>query len=322
MIPLPQQPKIILEEKNRGVYEIDGLYPGYGMTIGNSLRRVLLSSLEGAVITSFKLEGVNHEFSTLPGVLEDMVDLSLNLKQIRFRMHGEGPFAAKLSVKGEKEITASDIVVPSQIEVVNPEAHIATLTDKKAGITAEFEVERGRGYQASQDRRKEKVDIGMVALDASFSPVRSVNYEVENMRIGDRTDYNLLRLHIQTDGSISPRDALQKASHILSEQFSVLSGVFQEKEREVAAGAVKMRDEAGEKNGEEESYEDAAGKKKLDELNLSTRTMNALEESGIKTVGGILRKTEKKLREVEGLGDKGVTEIKKALGNLGLILKQ
>ncbi|MBU6415418.1 DNA-directed RNA polymerase subunit alpha, partial [Patescibacteria group bacterium] len=245
MIPLPQQPKIIFEEKNRGVYEIEGLYPGYGMTIGNSLRRVLLSSLEGAVITSFKLEGVNHEFSTLPGVLEDMVDLSLNLKQVRFRTHGDGPFSAKLSVKGEKEVTAADIVVPSQIEVVNPEAHIATLTDKKASIIAEFEIERGRGYQASQDRRKEKVDIGMVALDASFSPVRSVNYEVEHMRVGDRTDYNLLRLHIQTDGSVSPRDALQKASHILSEQFSVLSGVFQEKGQEAVVSA-KSRVEARE----------------------------------------------------------------------------
>ncbi len=321
MIPLPQKPKIILEEKNRGVYEIEGLYPGYGMTIGNSLRRVLLSSLEGAVITSFKLEGVNHEFSTLPGVLEDVVDLSLNLKQVRFRMHGEGPFTATLSVKGEKEVTAADIITPSQIEVVNPETHIVTLTDKKANFGAEFEVERGRGYQAAQDRRKEKVDIGMVALDASFSPVRSVNYEVENMRIGDRTDYNLLRLHIQTDGSISPHDALQKASHILSEQFSVLSGVFQEKESETVEG-VKPREETGGGDGEEESYEEIAGKKKIDELNLSTRTMNALEEAGIKTVGGILRKNEKKLREVEGLGDKGVTEIKKALGNLGLILKQ
>ncbi len=322
MIPLPQKPKIVLEEKNRGVYEIEGLYPGYGMTIGNSLRRVLLSSLEGAVITSFKLEAVNHEFSTLPGVLEDIVDLSLNLKQVRFRMHGEGPFTATLAVKGEKEITASDITAPSQLEVVNPEVHIATLTDKKANLVAEFEVERGRGYQAAQDRRKENVGIGMVALDASFSPVRSVNYEVENMRIGDRTDYNLLRLHIQTDGSISPRDALQKAAHILSEQFSVLSGVFQEKERDAVEGA-KAREETKEGDGEEESYEEIAGKKKIDELmNLSTRTTNALEEAGIKTVGGILRKNEKKLREIEGLGDKGVTEIKKALGNLGLILKQ
>jgi DNA-directed RNA polymerase subunit alpha len=317
MIPSPEQPKVVVEEKNRGVYEIEGLYPGYGHTLGNALRRVLLSSLRGAVVTAVKIEGVNHEFSTIPGVKEDVVDVCLNLKQARFRFSGETPVTGTISVKGEKEVRAGDIKISSDAEAVNPDLVIATLTDKKSVLQMELEISSGLGYQGVQDREKQKVEIGKIALDASFSPVRSVNYEVENMRVGDRTDYNLLRIHIVTDGSIEPRAAFTEAAKILTEQFQSLSGVFMMKEKE-----------RGDREGDaadseiEESYEDTIAKKKAEELDLSTRTLNALVEAGIKTVGGIMRRTEKKLLEVEGLGEKGIVEIKKALGNLGVTLKQ
>ena len=324
MIPPPQPPKVILEEGNRAVFEIEGLWPGYGQTIGNALRRILLSSLEGAAITSVKTEGVQHEFSTLPGMLEDMVEVTLNLKRVRFRMHGPGPYTATLSVKGERDVTAADIKTPSQLEVVNPDQHIATLTDKKAALIMDLAVERGVGYQPVEARQKEKVEIGTIALDAAFSPLRLVNYEVENMRVGERTDFNRVRFHIETDGSISSRGAFSAASKILQDQFTVLAGALAERERqaETDAEAAAAPVPAGETGEAAESFEDQVLKKRVEDLELSTRTLNTLLESGVKTVGMLAKKTEKKLREIEGMGDKGVVEVKKALGNLGLTLKQ
>lgn len=320
MIPLPQQPRVILEEKNRGVYEIEGLYPGYGMTIGNAMRRVLLSSLEGSAITAIKIQGVDHEFSTMAGLLEDMIELTLNLKQVRFAMHGDGPYTATISIKGERKIKAGDIKTPSQLEVVNPEQHIATLTDKKASFEAELTVEKGLGFQSIEARSKEKVAIGTIALDAAFSAVKLVNYEVENMRVGDRTDYNRIRFHIETDGSIAPREAFQHAAKILLEQFAALAGAFTFKDGDAhtSTGA----HEGGPENETEEPGSESPEKKKVEDLDLSTRVTNALTEAGIKTVGQLAKKNERKLKELEGLGEKGITEIKKALGNLGMILKQ
>ncbi len=323
MIPPPQQPKIILEEENRAVFEIEGLWPGYGHTIGNAIRRVLLSSLEGAAITSMKIEGVAHEFTTLPGVLEDMIELTLNLKQVRLRMHGSGPYTATLRAKGEQRVTAADIKVPSQLEVVNPEQLIATLTDKKAALAMELVVEGGVGYQPVEAQRKERVEIGMIALDAAFSPIRLVNCEVENMRVGERTDYNRVRFHIETDGTISARQAFSSAAKILQEQFSVLAGVFAEPTRTKPVEAAPAPEAAPAMRGEAvDSFEEQVSKKKVEDLELSTRTLNALANAGIKNVGALARKTEKKIRDIEGLGDKGIIEIKKALGNLGLTLKQ
>ncbi len=320
MIPTPHPPKIVLEEGNRAVFEIEGLWPGYGHTVGNAIRRALLSSLEGAAITSVKIEGVQHEFSTLPGVLEDMVELTLNLKGVRFRMHGPGPYTATLAVKGEKEVTAADIKAPSQLEVVNPEQHIAVLTDKKAALVMDLVVDKGVGYQPVESRQKEKIEIGTIALDAAFSPLRLVNYEVENMRVGERTDFNRVRFHIETDGSVTPREAFLAAAKILQEQFAVLAGVFAEKVKVREMEPVSAAETEGE--GEVESFEEQVLKKKIEDLDLSTRTLNALKNANLRTVGNLARKTERKLREVEGLGDKGIVEIKKALGNLGLTLKQ
>ena len=321
MITHPQPPKIILEEGNRAVFELEGLYPGYGQTIGNAVRRALLSSLEGAAITTIKIEGAQHEFSTLPGMLEDITEMTLNLKRVRFRLHGSGPYTATMSVKGERKVTAADIKTPSQLEVVNPEQVIATLTDKKAVLVMDLVVEKGVGYQPVEARRKERVEIGTIALDAAFSPLRLVNYEVENMRVGDRTDFNRVRFHIETDGSLTPREAFSQAARILQEQFAALAGVFAEPER-APVGMPEGPAETAEREAEAESFEEQVLKKKVEDLELSTRTMNAIVGAGVKTVGMLAKKTEKKLKEMEGLGEKGIIEIKKALGNLGLTLKQ
>ena len=205
------------------------------------------------------------------------------------------------------------------MEVANPEAYIATLSDKKASLNMEFDVEVGLGYVPVEERIKEKVEIGTIALDASFSPVRHVNYEIENMRVGDKTDYNLVRFTIETDGSITPKEAITKSIAILVEQFHALSEGFGEKEKEADDTDEEQNKPEGE---EEEAYEEASAKLKVETLKLSSRTLNALSKAGVKNVGSLVKKTEKKLRETGGLGDKGVQEIKKALGNLGLTLKQ
>ena len=286
------------------------LYPGYGLTIGNSLRRVLLSSIEGAAVTSVKIGGVGHEFTSLDGVLEDIVEIILNLKKLRFKIHGDGPFTATLSVKGEKEVKAKDLKMPSQLEIVSPDLHIATITDKKTTLEMELEVSKGLGYQPVEQRSKEKVEIGVVALDAAFSPVRHVNYEVENMRVGDRTDYNRLRVHIDTDGSLTPREALSQATKTLVDQFgALLVGKSEEVARET----------------KEETPHDKLGdptKTKTSDMDLSGRTANSLIEAGIKSAGALAKKTEAKLRAIEGIGDKGIEEIREALGKLGLSLKE
>src|SRR3989338_6686389 len=320
MISLPSKPEIVREDANRAVIEIEGLYPGYGHTIGNSMRRVLLSSLKGAAITSIKREGAGHEFTTIDGVMEDVVDLTLNIKQLRFRLHEEGPFTISLSVSGEREVTGADFTMPSQVELVSPDIHIATLTSKKARMTLEAVVESGLGYVPVEARSKDKVEVGTIALDAAFSPVRHVNYEVENMRVGDRTDYHRLRLIVETDGSITPREAFTRASEILTDQFAALREGFAEAKKE-SSGAHGAEHIVSEKEHDGEEGSDDVLKMKLDDVKLSSRTLNALREAGIKTVAGLSRKRGAALGEIEGIGEKGIQEIKKALGNLGITLK-
>ncbi|MEK7541801.1 MAG: DNA-directed RNA polymerase subunit alpha [Patescibacteria group bacterium] len=319
MIPLPSKPKIVRDDGNRAVIEIEGLYPGYGHTIGNGLRRILLSSLPGSAITMVKIDGVGHEFSTIEGVMEDVTDLTLNLKQMRFRLHEEGPFSITLSVSGEREVTGRDFTMPSQVELVSPDLHIATITAKKTKLHIEAVVESGRGYVPVEARSKEKVEVGSIALDAAFSPVRHVNYEVENMRVGDRTDYNRLLLTIETDGSLEPKEAFMSAVAILTEQFSAI--------REGFDASVPLSPEssaARHAGGATDAPEDAATsilKTKIDDLKISSRTLNALREAGVKTVGGLARKRTAALGDMEGIGEKGIQEVKKALGNLGITLK-
>ncbi len=212
MIPLPSQPKIVKQEGKTAVFEIEPLYPGYGVTVGNSLRRVLLSSLQGAAITQMKIKGVSHEFSTIPGVQEDVITLMLNLKGLRFRVFSDEPQMGKLHIKGEKEAKGSDFELPSQVELVNKDCHIATLTAKSSDLEIEITIEKGVGYSAREDRKKEKLEIGVIPLDAIFTPLKKVSFKVENMRVGERTDFDKLSLEIETDGTILPETAFSQAS--------------------------------------------------------------------------------------------------------------
>jgi DNA-directed RNA polymerase subunit alpha len=205
---------------------MEALWPGYGVTIGNSLRRVLLSSLPGAAVTQVKIKGVQHEFSTIAGVREDIVTILLNLKQLRFKLYADEPQKATLSVKGEKDVTGADLELPTQVELVNPEAPIAALTDKKAEFELEITVERGMGYAPAETLKKGKLEIGTIVIDAIFTPIKKVSYRVENMRVGERTDYDRLVLELETDGTISPEEAFSSASEILVKHFTLINEAF------------------------------------------------------------------------------------------------
>ena len=230
MITLPNSPKVVKKEGNETVFEIEPLHPGYGITLGNSLRRVLLSSLEGAAVTQVKIKGVSHEFSTIPGILEDVIQISLNLKQLRFRVFTDEPQRATLKVKGEKEINGLDFDLSSQVELINKNSHIATLTSRSSELEMEIKIEKGIGYSSGETRKKEKLEIGAIPLDAIFTPVRKVSFKVENMRVGERTDYDRLFLTVKTDGVISPETALFGASEILANHFSLFVQALQPKE--------------------------------------------------------------------------------------------
>jgi DNA-directed RNA polymerase subunit alpha len=218
--------KTVSEDAKNGVFDIEGLYAGYGLTIGNALRRALLSSLPGAAVTEIKIKNVPHEFSTLPGLKEDIVELALNFKKLRFRMHVDEPQVLALKVKGEMMVTAGDIETNTNVEIVNPEAVLGTLTAKDGELDIEVKVERGLGYVPVEARKTEgRLPIGTIAIDAIFTPVEKVNYTIEDMRVGDRTDYNRLHLEITTDGSVSPSSALHKAGNILKDHFEKVAAL-------------------------------------------------------------------------------------------------
>jgi DNA-directed RNA polymerase subunit alpha len=223
--------KKISDDGKVGVFHVEGLYTGFGLTVGNALRRALFSSLPGAAVTQIKIKGVGHEFTTIPGVAEDVVELTLNLKKIRFKFFADEPQILTLKVKGEKEITADDIKTNAQVEIVNPDLHLATLTDKKAELDMELTIEKGLGYLPAAERKFERLAIGTVVLDAIFSPVIKVNSSVENMRVGERTDYNRLKIEIETDGSITPSDALRKTTNALKDHFDKISAGIETPEK-------------------------------------------------------------------------------------------
>src|SRR3989338_5331477 len=240
--------KTISESEMEGVFEIEGLYSGYGLTVGNALRRVLLSSLPGAAITQFKIKGVGHEFTTVPNVVEDAVEIGLNLKKIRFRLHSDEPQTLTLKVKGERAVLASDIELNANLELITPDFPIATLTGKSTELEMEIRVERGLGYVPVESQKSEQLPIGTVALDASFSPVVKANFSVENMRVGDRTDYNRLIISVTTDGSITPSSALHKSANILKDHFEKVSKIeVMEVEVESAEESDKKKTKAGAK---------------------------------------------------------------------------
>jgi DNA-directed RNA polymerase subunit alpha len=223
-ISLPTSFEIKETKDSRAQLVIEPCYPGYGVTLGNALRRVLLSSIEGAAITSFKLKGAHHEFSSLPMVKEDLVEIILNLKQVRVKLFSDEPATITLKVKGEKSVTAADIQKNSLVEIANPQQLILTTTDPKADVEMEMTIKKGYGYITVEEREKEKVDIGTIMIDAIYSPVTNVGFEIENMRVGERTDYERLILKIETDHTISPRHALERTAQILVEHFSLLLG--------------------------------------------------------------------------------------------------
>ncbi len=293
MIPLPSKPKITQDGENRAIFEIEGLYPGYGTTIGNSLRRVLLSSLEGAAVTNVKIEGVQHEFSTKEGVLEDMISIMLNIKKLRFKAFSTEPQTVTLKVKGEKVVKASDLEVPTQLELVNKELHLATLTDKKAELNMELLVENGLGFVVADQEKREKLGVGQISIDSIFTPIKKVNFKVEDMRVGKRTDFDRLSIEIETDGTIKPEEAFEKASKILVDHFSV----FTEVEEEVDVNKIKT-----------------------EELEIGSRTINVLIKGGVKSVGGIVKKGREGLLKIEGMGEKGMEELEEALNKLGVEL--
>lgn len=314
-VVLPSKPKVISEDEKRGVYEIDGLYAGYGHTLGNSLRRIILSSLPGFAITSVKIDGVPHEFSTIVGVKEDVVTLLLNLKKVRFVATTDEPQTISFSVKGQKTLTAGDIKVQGQVKVLNPEQHIAELTEKSASLSVELVVEKGLGYVPREVHQKGKVDIGTIAVDAIFTPIRRVNYEVENMRVGDRTDYNRLRITVETDGTLTPREALESSIDIMIKQLKAIVGFKEEEEipMEMRAMFAPIK--------EETAIDADVLKTRIETLDLSARTANALAGANVRTIGGLARKKEEDLLEIDGLGTKGIQEIKKILSGMGITLK-
>ncbi len=329
-ILLPSKPKAVLEEANKGVFEIDGLVPGYGYTLGNSLRRIILSSLEGAAVTAVKIDGVSHEFSTIDGIKEDVITILLNLKNIRFGLATDEPATVVLSAKGPKMVTAADITANGAVSVANPDQYICEITGK-VGLNIELTIERGLGFVSRDAHHKQKADIGTIFLDAIFSPIRRVSYDVEEMRVGDKTNFNRLRMTIETDGTLSPRTALESSVRTMIDQLAAIVSVDSGEVIAAVQASVAAKAPVAEMVSEEESApagsdEDGVDvtdvlKNRIDSIGLSTRTLNALSAANIRTVGGIARKHVTVLLEIDGIGDKGITEIREALAVFNLSLK-
>lgn len=285
---------------------VEPLHTGYGMTLGNSLRRVLLSSIAGAAIVAFKIEGVTHEFTTVPGVKEDVVDIMLNLKQVRLQSHADEPQTIRLEKKGAGVVTAKDIKTNADVDVVTPDAVIATIDDPKASLVIDIVVDTGRGYRTVEESAEKRTHSDMIAIDALFSPVERVRYKVENTRVGQTTDLDKLILTIDTDGSISPKEAFEEASAILINQYTALAGAT----RVVAAPSVGTKLHDGEGSSELMTP--------IEDLNLSARTTNALINNEIRTINDLVTLTETELRELKGFGSKALDEVKDKLAEMEL----
>ncbi len=329
-ILLPSKLKVVHEEAKKGTYEIEGLYPGYGHTLGNSLRRIILSSIPGSAMTTLRIQGVDHEFSTISGVREDVISFILNLKKVRFHSTSEEPQVINLKVKGPAQVTAADIVTSGQVEVMNPEQYLCEVTGKDE-LQVEITIENGIGFVTKDMRNKEKVAIGSILVDAAFTPIRKVGYEVEKMRVGDRTDYNKLIISVETDGSLTAREAVERSLSIMVQQCSAILDLYIEpktvspvreiaNEAEVAQGDSESNASADGSEVDMESMNDTL-KTRIDKLQVPTRIQNVLNQANIRTIGGLVRKTEADLLEIEGLGQKGINEIKEALQVFDITLK-
>ncbi|MCZ2845881.1 MAG: DNA-directed RNA polymerase subunit alpha [Candidatus Bathyarchaeota archaeon] len=302
MIKLPDSIKILEKDPKKIIFEIRPLYPGYGRTVGNTLRRVLFSSIQGAAITQVKIKGVPDEFRGIPGIKEDVLNILLNLKQVKLKLFGEEPQKIELKVSGEKDVRAENIKTPPQVKIINKNQHIASLTSSKAKLEMEMYVHNGFGYQDAEELKgSERSAVGVIYIDAIFSPIEKVGFWVENIRFEKRTDYNRLKMEIETDGSIDPRKALKEACDIVIQHFEKVSEAFEAREEPIP-------------QLEEKEIT-------LENLKLSNRVLNSLKENGVKTLNQLLKKKEEKLSTMKGLGEKGIKEIKRKLKRKDLDLQ-
>jgi len=296
-------------------FVVEPLHNGYGMTLGNSLRRVLLSSIAGAAVTAFKIEGVTHEFTSVPGIKEDIVDIMLNLKGVRFRVYGGEQQTLRIVKQGKGIVTAKDVQTNADVEIVNPEHVIATLDDAKAKLTVDLTVEVGRGYRTIEEGATKKAS-DMIAVDAIFSPVLRVRYKVENTRVGQATDLDRLLLTVDTDGSITPQDAFEEAAAILVNQYTALAGKTRVAASETVAehGGSQEGDFGGDLLGDEPTALNTS----IEDLNLSARTSNALINNDIHTIRDLFALNDAELRDLKGFGSKALDEVKEKLAELEL----
>ncbi len=293
----------IKNEKNLGVFEIEPLPTGFGTTLGNSLRRVLMTSIRGAAVTQVKLNGVSHQFSTIPGIKEDVVEITLNLKKLRVKLHGENPVIVTIKKKGHGDVTAADIVTSAEVEIMNKDLHIATISDTKAEFAAELTIEPGEGYSPMEERQSSK--IGVIVLDAVFSPIVNSMYSVEPTRFGKRADYDKLTLTVETDGSITPEQALKDSAETLKDFYqSIFEG----------GAKTETVEEESEPETKKAKHTEVVA---IEELPLQTRTINALKKHGIDTLEQLSKKTDEDLADIKNLGEKSLNEIKKLLEKEG-----
>lgn len=285
-------------------FDIEPLHAGYGNTLGNSLRRVLLSSIRGAAIVAFRVEGATHEFTTIPGIKEDVVDIMLNLKNVRVKVHTDQPIELRLEKKGAGEVTAADIKANADVDIINPDQVIATIDDPKKSMVIDLVVEAGRGYRTIEESSESRVHSDMIALDAMFSPVLRVRYKVDPTRVGQETNLDKLRLTVDTDGSMSPKEAFEEAAAILVNQYSALAG----------STTVEAAPALGQASDDDENELNTS----IEELNLSARTANALVNNDIRTVHDLVTLSEQDLRELKGFGSKALDEVKDKLAELEL----
>jgi DNA-directed RNA polymerase subunit alpha len=326
-IVLPKKMNVVSEDGPKGIYEIEGLYPGYGHTLGNSLRRIILSSLPGVSIIAVKIKGADHEFATLDGVKEDVLTILLNLKKVRFSLASEGQEIVRLSVNGPKIITAEHFDVTGGVEVMTPKQYIAEVTSK-IPFELELVLEKGVGFVSKEDFVDAPKGIGTILVDAIFSPIRKVNYEVENMRIGDRTDYNLLRINLETDGSVTAQDALDQSLQIMINQFRSILDLkqiedFKHSPLDLSSESdiVKVQNHSEEEDVIDEEERVELLKTRIDTLDFSSRTEKALNEASIRTLGGLVQKADEDLLSLDGFGQKSLEEVEETLATFKLKLK-
>lgn len=292
------------QENNLGVFTIEPLPQTFGATIGNALRRVLMTSIRGAAVTQMKVTGANHQFTTIAGIKEDIVEISLNVKQLRFKIYGENPVVVTLEKKGKGVVTAADLTLTSDVEIMNKNQHIATIADDKTTLKIELIVEPGTGYSPSEEREKKNLKLGVITLDALYSPTINVTYDVKSTRFGERVDLDKIILEVETDGSITPEKAVKEAAKILKNYYSVIES-GEAKIEEVKTEEVKQ---TSNKKGKS-TIENIS----IEELPLQTRTINALKKHGIETLKELASKTDEELADVKNLGEKSLAEIKELL---------